>query len=98
MKITLSGAILASIDEYLQRIRGSRIILDVYKAAEAIRLIHIEENVAREDIIKKLVLRAGSNAAIEFNLHADEDDDDDDELTHARMEWLMPEANLKSIH
>jgi hypothetical protein len=51
MKITLSGAILASIDEYLQRIRGNRIILDVYKAAEAIRLIHIEENVAREVII-----------------------------------------------
>ena len=94
MEIQLSRAMLASIDEQIIKIRGSRSILDVYKTAEAIRLQHIDENVAREDIIDQLVLRAGANIVLEFNTPEFESDDIL-EVIDGDMEMLMPVENLK---
>ena len=46
-------------------------MLDVYRAAEIIRLENISDNVAGEDIIEKLVALAGSAfVPIEFNNRA----------------------------
>jgi hypothetical protein len=67
MEIKLSRAMLSSIDEHLYKIRTNKSVVDVYRTAETIRLAHIEENVALEDIIEKLVLRAGSFIALEFS-------------------------------
>ena len=98
MEIKLSRAMLASIDEHILKIRGTRSILDVYKSAELIRLEHIEENIAREDIIDQLVLRAGSNAILEFNTPDWESDDILEVIDGADMEMLMPLDSLKSAH
>lgn len=96
MEIKFSRAMLASIDEHILKTRGARNILDVYKSAELIRREHIEENVAREDIMDQLVLRAGPNAIIEFN--TPENDDILEAIDGADMEMLIPLDNLKAAH
>lgn len=98
MEIKLSRAMLASINEHLLRIRGARSILDVYKTAEVIRLKHVRENVAREDIMGQLVLRAGSNAILEFNTPECESDDILEVIDGADIEMLMPMDGMKFAH
>src|SRR5215207_6412020 len=96
MEIELSQAMLASIDEHIQKIRGARSILDVYKTAEIVRLKHLAENVAREDIIDQLVLRAGSNIVLEFNMPEFECDDMLEFVHGSNMECLLPLHSLKT--
>ena len=98
MEIQLSGKMLASIDEQILKIRGARSILDVYKTAELIRLAHINENVAREDIIDQLVLRAGSNTVLEFRTPDNELDGTLDFIDDSEIELLMPVESLKLVH
>lgn len=66
MNIVLSSGMMKSIFSHIEKARGKREILDVYKAAEIICLEHIDDNVALEDIIEKIVLNAGSSFPIEF--------------------------------
>lgn len=66
MNILLSSGMMKSIFSHIEKARGKREILDVYKAAEMIRVEHIDDNVALEDIIEKIVLNAGSSFPIEF--------------------------------
>ena len=98
MEIKLSRAMLESIDEQIIKIRSGRSILDVYKTAEVIRLKHINENVAREDIMDQLVLRAGTYIALEFNTPDNEFDDILETIDDSDREFLMPLDNLKLAH
>ena len=98
MEIQLSPAMLASIDEHIQRIRGARSILDVYKTAEVVRVKHIAENVAREDIIDQLVMRAGPNIILEFNLPEFERDDSLEFIDGSNVEFLLPLDRQKTAH
>jgi hypothetical protein len=68
MQISFSQAMLKSIESHIQEARGRGAILDVYRIAEIIRVKHIDDNVALEDIVEKIVLNAGSNLPVEFNL------------------------------
>lgn len=71
MNIQFSNAMLKAIAQQIHNARTAGGILDVYKAAEIIRLENISDNVAREDIIEKLVALAGSAfVPIEFNNRA----------------------------
>ena len=71
MQIRFTDAMLRTIAQHIHEARTSRGILDVYKSAEIVRLENISDNVAREDIIEKLVLLAGSAfVPIEFNRDA----------------------------
>jgi hypothetical protein len=90
MEIKLSRPMLASIDEHIIKLRSTRSMLDVYKTAEIIRLEHIAENVAREDIIEQLVRRSGSNAILEFNTPELESFDTLEFIDGAQMEMLTP--------
>ncbi len=74
MNILLSSGMMKSIFQHIEKARGKREILDVYKAAEMIRLEHIDDNVALEDIIEKIVLNAGSSLPIEFKRQKLEDE------------------------
>jgi hypothetical protein len=74
MNILLSTGMMKSIFQHIEKARGKREILDVYKAAELIRLEHINDNVALEDIIEKIVLNAGSSLPIEFKRQKLEDE------------------------
>lgn len=74
MNIILSSGMMKSIFQQIEKARGKREILDVYKAAEMIRLEHIDDNVALEDIIEKIVLNAGSSLPIEFKRQKLEDE------------------------
>lgn len=74
MNIQLSSGMMKSIFQHIETARGKREILDVYKAAEMIRLEHIDDNVALEDIIEKIVLNAGSSLPIEFKRQKLEDE------------------------
>ena len=68
MNIQFSNGMLKAIAKQIHDARMAGGILDVYKAAENIRLENISDNVAREDIIEKLVALAGSAfVPIEFN-------------------------------
>ena len=66
MEIQFSPGMMKSIFTHIEKARGKHEILDVYKAAEMIRLEHLDDNVALEDIIEKIVLNAGSSLPIEF--------------------------------
>lgn len=66
MLFLLKPAMLKSIEDSVYKAKQSGHILDVYKTAEDIRLEHIGDNVAREDIIEKLIFFAGT-MALEFN-------------------------------
>lgn len=68
MQISLSQAMLKSIEGHIEEARGRGAILDVYRIAEIIRVKHIDDNVALEDIVERIVLGAGSNLPVEFNL------------------------------
>ena len=71
MQIRFTNEMLKAIAQHVHDARTRRGILDVYKAAEIIRLQNIADNVAREDIIEKLVMLAGSAfVAVEFTSHA----------------------------
>jgi hypothetical protein len=70
MHVIFSSAMLRSIENRISEARAKGGILDVYKTAETIRLANIDDNVAREDIIEKIVLLAGSNIPLEFNKRA----------------------------
>lgn len=71
MQIQFTAAMLKTIAKHVHEARASNTILDVYRSAEAIRLENISDNVAREDIIEKLVMLAGSAfVPLEFNRHA----------------------------
>ncbi len=74
MNILLSSGMMKSIFNHIEKARGKREILDVYRAAEMIRLEHIDDNVALEDIIEKIVLNAGSSLPIEFKRQKLEDE------------------------
>ena len=68
MNIQFTNEMLKAIAQQVHNARTSGGILDVYKVAEIIRLENISDNVAREDIIEKLVALAGSAfVPIEFN-------------------------------
>ncbi len=68
MQISFSQAMLESIESLIQEARGRGAILDVYRIAEIIRVKHIDDNVALEDIVEKIVLNAGPNLPVEFSL------------------------------
>lgn len=68
MQISFSQAMLKSIESHIHEARGRGAILDVYRIAEIIRVEHLDDNVALEDIVEKIVLNAGSNLPVEFNL------------------------------
>ena len=71
MHIQFTDAMLKTMAQHVHEARTSRGILDVYRSAEIIRLENIADNVAREDIIEKLVLLASSMfVPLEFNRHA----------------------------
>ena len=71
MQIQFTNEMLKAIAQHVYDARTRRGILDVYKAAEIIRLENISDNVAREDIIEKLVMLAGSAVVpVEFTTHA----------------------------
>ena len=71
MQIRFTNEMLKAIALHVHDARTRRGILDVYKSAEIIRLQNIADNVAREDIIEKLVLLAGSTfVPVEFTRHA----------------------------
>lgn len=71
MQIQFTDAMLKTIAQHVHEARASNTILDVYRSAEAIRLENISDNMAREDIIEKLVMLAGSAfVPLEFNKHA----------------------------
>jgi hypothetical protein len=92
MNILISPGMLKSIFSHIEKARVKREILDVYKAAEMIRLEHIDDNVALEDIIEKIVLNSGSSLPIEFKRQKF-----DEEVTEAingsRVE-VLPENKL----
>lgn len=68
MNIQFTNTMLKAIAQQIHNARTAGGILDVYKAAEIIRLENISDNVAREDIIEKLVALASSAfVPIEFN-------------------------------
>jgi hypothetical protein len=66
MRFELSPELKLTIDDYIDDLKNARKILDVYKAAAQIRERHISENVALEDIIERLVMRAGTDCLVEF--------------------------------
>lgn len=71
MQIQFTDAMLKTIAQHVFEARNSHAILDVYRSAEIIRLENISDNMAREDIIEKLVMLAGSAfVPVEFNRHA----------------------------
>ena len=71
MNIQFTNQMLKAIAQQVHNARTAGGMLDVYKAAEIIRLENISDNVAREDIIEKLVALAGSAfVPIEFNNRA----------------------------
>ena len=97
MEIELSQAMLASINEHILKIRGAQSILEVYNTAEVIRLKHINENVAREDIIEELVRRGGLNARLNL-IPENELDDTLEVIDGPEIEMLMPLDNLKFVN
>ena len=71
MQVRFTNAMLKAIAQHVFEVRTTRGVLDVYKAAEIIRLENIDDNVAREDIIEKLVHLSGlASVPVEFNKSA----------------------------
>lgn len=66
MVINFSPDMLRSIDIAIERCRRLDEMVDVYGTAEAVQKLHFEDNVALEDIINQVVLRAGANVALGF--------------------------------
>ncbi len=91
MQISFSQEMLRSIDRYIREARGKGVVLDVYKIAEVVRVEHIDDNVALEDIIEKIVLNAGSNLPMEFGWPEVADDDEAGVLSSSTAQLLLPE-------
>jgi hypothetical protein len=89
MDIQLSSRMMKSIFNHIEKARGKREILDVYKTAEMIRLEHVDDNVALEDIIEKIVLNAGSSLPIEFKTPDFEAGEVTDVVNRSQMEVLL---------
>jgi hypothetical protein len=89
MNILLSSGMMKSIFQHIEKARGKREILDVYKAAEMIRLEHIDDNVALEDIIEKIVLNAGSSLPIEFKKSSFEPEEVTEVINGSEVEVLL---------
>jgi len=68
----LKPGMLTSIQQHLYKAKSNGHLLDIYKTAEEVRLEHINDNVAREDIIEKLIFFAGT-MAIKFDRESLED-------------------------
>jgi hypothetical protein len=96
MQISLSPEMLKSIDSQVQEARGRGVILDIYRVAETIRVKHIDDNIALEDIIEKIVLIAGSNFPVEFNLPYFADEESMEGVDGTPVEFLI--INKNSIH
>ena len=96
MQIFFSPEMLKSIDSQVQEARGRGVILNIYRVAEIIRVKHIDDNIALEDIIEKIVLIAGSNFPIEFNLPYFADEGSMERVEGTPVEFLT--INKKSIH
>jgi hypothetical protein len=96
MQISFSQAMLKSIESHIQEARGEGTILDVYRIAEIIRVKHIDDNVALEDIIEKIVLNSGSNLPVEFNMPEFESDEIPEGVNGSPAELLI--VDKKSIH
>jgi hypothetical protein len=69
MNITFTPSMLRSINGAIERCSRLGEIVDVYRIAEAIQTLHTEDNVAIEDIVSQIVLRAGPNTALGFLPH-----------------------------
>ena len=93
MNILLSPGMLKSIFSHIEKARVKREILDVYEAAERIRLEHIDDNVALEDVIEKIVLNAGSSLPIEFKRQKF-DQEVTRVITGSQVELLMAEEDF----
>ena len=92
MNIILSSGMMKSIFQQIEKARGKREILDVYKAAEMIRLEHIDDNVALEDIIEKIVLNAGSSLPIEFKRSNFEPEEVTEVIDGSQVEVLLEDT------
>lgn len=66
MNTQISRAVLGSIEEYLSQARSTNGLLNAYHCAEAVCLAHPQENLTKDTIIEIIVLRAGSDVALEF--------------------------------
>jgi hypothetical protein len=91
MQILFSEAMLKSIESHIQEARGKGAILDVYRTAEIIRVKHLADNVALEDIIEQIVLNAGSNLPVEFNMPAFVVEERTGVINDSPVGLLMPE-------
>jgi hypothetical protein len=91
MQISFSQQMLKSIDGHIRQARGRGIVLDVYRIAEIVRVEHIDDNVALEDIIEKIVLNAGSNLPMEFGWPEVAEDDEAGVLSSSTAQLLLPE-------
>ena len=96
MKILLSSGMLNSILNHIEKARGKREILDVYKAAEMIRLEHISDNIALEDIIEKIVLTTGSSLPMEFK-RAKSQRQTGDAVIDSPVEFLLLDRALAAV-
>jgi len=91
MHISLSPEMLKSIESHVQQARGSGVILDVYRAAETIRVKHIADNIALEDIIEKIVSIAGANLPMEFAVPEFAVHEESGVVGNSTAELLLPE-------
>jgi hypothetical protein len=94
MNIHFSAGMMKSIFNHIEEARGKHKILDVYKVAEIIRLKHIDDNVALEDIIEKIVLNAGSSLPIEFKRQEFESAEVTGVINGSRMDALLEDLNI----
>ena len=64
MQITLSRQMLESITKLVSHVHSKCEMLDVFQAATAIQQLHYLDNVALEDIVNEIVLRATPGTAM----------------------------------
>jgi allophanate hydrolase subunit 1 len=100
MHVRFSDEILKCMAKHVHEARTARGILDVYASAESIRLEYISENIAREDIIERLVALASSAfVPVEFNKHEIASDGAYYEPTsYLNEDSLVLSTEHKSVH
>ena len=69
MQITLSRQMLESITKLVSHVHSKCEMLDVFQAATAIQQLHYLDNVALEDIVNEIVLRATPGTAMLIEHH-----------------------------
>ena len=69
MQITLSRQMLESITKLISHAHSRCEMLDVFQAATAIQQLHYLDNVALEDIVNEIVLRAEPGTAMIIEHH-----------------------------